>query len=282
MIDLSALADSVNELAPLPPSAARLVQLGGDPDADMDAFAEVIEFDPALTMKVLRAANSAASGSALPVTSLREAVARMGVAQVVTFAVATHARGTLSQAVPGYGYSENQLWRHSVFAALAAESTPRACGMAVPSEAFTGALLHDIGKLVLGRLLTHEVAARLAEVRTQTQTTSWQAERTVLNTDHAAVGARVAGHWKLPVSLVRAIEFHHDPGSDSDLLSSYVYLADLAANRIEPTAPEVDSRHLAIDPEVAAKLGLRDDVLPDLAALTSERFAEVSARYSAA
>lgn len=282
MIDLPALASSVQELAPLPPSATRLVQLAGDPDADMDDFAEVIAFDPALTMKVLRAANSAASGSALRVTSVREAVSRMGVAQVVTFAVATHARGTLSQAVPGYDYSENQLWRHSVFAALAAECTSRACRIRVPPEAFTAALLHDIGKLVLGRFLTEGIVAQLREVRTRQRITSWEAEREVLKADHAAVGARVAEHWNIPGSLTQAIEFHHDPGNGPDELCCYVYLANLAANHIEPTVPEVNPEQLTVDAEVVAKLGLADDALAALSALTSERFAEVSARYSAA
>lgn len=282
MIDLAALTESVQDLAPLPPSAHRLVQLASDPDVGLREFAEVIELDPPLTMKVLRAANSAASGSATPVTTVQDAVTRMGVAQVVTFAVATHARSVLSKPVPGYEYSENQMWRHSVFAALAAEMIPETCGIPTPPYAFTAALLHDIGKIILGRFLSFELVEQMALVRDEKKLSSWQAEQAVLQTDHAVVGARVAEYWRLPPVLVMGIKYHHAPDQSPDQLAGYVHLANLAANRIEPTTPDVDPESLSVSPAVMTSLGLSADALVNLSTAASSRFEEVSARYAAA
>ncbi len=281
MIDLQAVIQAANHLDPLPLSASRLADLVEDPDAGVDQIAEVIAFDQALTMKMLRAANSAASGSALEVTSVHEAVARMGAAQVVAFAVASHTRSLMAKAVPGYGLSENQLWRHSVLSALAAESMPRACRVPVPPDAFTAALLHDIGKLVLNRFLTPEVIDLLQRAQVEGHLSPYEAEVAVIQVHHAEVGGLVAQHWTLPERIVKAIQHHHDPAQGGELCD-IVYVANKAANTIEPMLPQQRPEDMRIDPAVAERLELADSALDDLCVRVRERFEQVSERYQTA
>lgn len=282
MIDLQKVIRAAHDLDPLPASATRLAALVEDPDAGANEIAEVIAFDQALTMKMLRAANSAASASATPVTDVREAVARMGTAQVVAFAVASHTRSLLARAIPGYGLSENQLWRHSVLSALAAEALPRACRVDVPPDAFTAALLHDIGKLVLNRFLTPEIVELMRRAQVEGKLSPYQAEVEVIQVHHAEVGGLVAQHWELPERIVKAIQYHHDPDQDTDQLSAIVYVANKAANKIEPMLPHAHPDELSIAPAVAERIGLGDGALDELCVAAGKRFEDVSARYSAA
>lgn len=282
MIDLQQVIRAANDLDPLPASATRLAELVEDPDAGAAEIAEVIAFDQALTMKMLRAANSAASASALPVTSVHEAVARMGAAQVVAFAIASHTRALLSKAVPGYGLSENQLWRHSVLSALAAESLPRACRVSVPPDAFTAALLHDIGKLVLNRFLTPPIVELMRRAQLEGQLSPFEAEVEVIQVHHAEVGGLVAQHWELPERIVKAIQYHHEPDQGDDGLCDIVYVANAAANQIEPPLPGANPAGQSLDPDVVVRLGLGENALEDLCAVVSRRFEEVSARYATA
>ncbi|OOZ42231.1 hypothetical protein BOW53_01230 [Solemya pervernicosa gill symbiont] len=48
----------------------------------------------------------------------------------------------------------------------------------------------------------------------------------------SVIGARLAAHWKMPESLVEAIEFHHEPElSSNPKLAAVVNVADVMARR---------------------------------------------------
>jgi c-di-GMP-related signal transduction protein len=69
----------------LSPSRARRLELLaalGEPDADLDTVMSIIDRDAALSMRVLRACNSAAVGAAARVSSIRHAVVMLGLAQI--------------------------------------------------------------------------------------------------------------------------------------------------------------------------------------------------------
>ena len=63
LIDVGFLEARAVELEPLPTSVSQLIELIADADADVRAVVEVVKYDPAITVAVLRAANSAMSAS---------------------------------------------------------------------------------------------------------------------------------------------------------------------------------------------------------------------------
>lgn len=279
MIDLAAVVRAAHELDPLPASVIRLTGLVDDPDVGVDQLAEVVAFDQALTLKMLRAANAAASASGLEVTTVHDAIARMGAAQVVAFAVAAHARGMLAQALPGFGLGENQLWRHSVMSALAVEAMPQSVSGLVPPEAFTAALLHDIGKLVLNRFLTPGIVALMKRAQSEGGLSPCQAEREIIEVHHAEVGGLVAQHWALPARIVNAIQYHHDVAVGDDLLCDLVHVASQAANWIDSSGRDQSPEDSLIDVAVRERISW---VAGDLAGLVERvrlRFADVGNRY---
>jgi len=98
-----------------------------------------------------------------------------------------------------------------------------------PEGAFLAGLLHDLGKLliVMASPADHlDIEAYAAK----TGCGMLEAERFVLETDHAALSAEALRIWKLPVSLQDAVRNHHAPVVSS--LSLAVSVADECVNRL--------------------------------------------------
>ncbi len=280
MIDLANLIEQANELAPLPASTVRLAQLVSSPECCLDDVAELIAFDQALTVQLLRAANSVTSASALPVSNVREAVTRMGTAHVLALAVACGARPLLQMRVPAYGLDEGALWRHSVAAAVAAETAPNFCQVEVPPETFTAALLHDVGKLVMGRFLSPEILGFIQRAQDVDHLGRLEAETLLLNVHHGELGGLIAQHWKLPPRVVAGITYHHNPEQGFDVICDLTYLSNQVAKRIEAglAGRKFD---FSVDPKVAERLGLTPQALDTFCPVASQRYTQVSRRYNA-
>lgn len=71
--------------ASISPSRLRRLELVGalsSPETDLETVLSIIAHDPALTMRVLRASNSAAVGAAFRISSVRQAVVMVGLDQI--------------------------------------------------------------------------------------------------------------------------------------------------------------------------------------------------------
>lgn len=232
MLDKNALTEAAFALDPLPATVARLAALVVREDWSVGDAAHLVEFDPALTGRLLKMANSAATAGLSPVATVRDAILRVGIGPVLAFATASGLKKQLKRALPEYGLSEGQLWRHAVATALAAELLAGPSRVTLPPEVFTAALLHDIGKIVLARFLDADHLRQLAEARQNGGASSIDAEIDVLGASHAQLGGLIARHWTLPERLALGITHHHAPAAGEDVVCDAVYLANLAAKRI--------------------------------------------------
>jgi putative nucleotidyltransferase with HDIG domain len=135
---------------------------------------------------------------------------------------------------------------------------------AEPPVAFTVGLLHDIGKLVLGQTLTADLQAEIRRQIEHGKLSRTEAEKAVLGTDHAEVGALLLQKWHLPDNLVEAVANHHQPGlKPRPQLSVVTHLANSIAH-LAGSAPGWDGyavrisdavvTHLAITPEQTEQL----------------------------
>ena len=212
-LDLDDVLAAARELPPLQPSVARLAQLVSSDFTPIADIVDAVSLDEALTLRVLRVANSVAYGGRRKTRTVREALVRLGTGRVLSLAIATHVGPTLHASVSGYGIGEGQLWSHSVTAALAVEQLSRLSNHAIPSDAFTAALLHDVGKLILDRYLNDTALELLNRARAQRKLSLVEAELEVLGVHHGELGGIVADRWGLPLSIVEGITHHHCPAA---------------------------------------------------------------------
>lgn len=276
MIELDQLTTAAEALEPLPLSVTRLAALVCRQAPEIDEVVDVIRFDQALTASVLATANSSWSASRTRVTTVRDAVIRLGTGPVLSVALGSTVRTRLGRAVPEYGLDEGELWEHSVAASLAGELLTRRATNRPPTETATAALLHDVGKLVMARFLDSELL-RVLHLAAEEGVTRRKAEFDVLGVDHAELGGLIAQTWRLPGSLVRGIGYHHDPLLGGDLICYAVHLADVVAKIVGLGAednPDLETYATAVH-----ELGLRPDDVDDICRIVEQRFREVRDRY---
>ena len=296
VLDLDELSRACAVLEPLPVSVTRLAVLVADEAPDVAGIVDIVRYDLALTAVLLRRANSSWSASRTEITTLPEAVVRLGAGPVLALALGVNVRARFAPAIPEYGLPEDELWNHSVAAMLAAEGVMAAAPTALPAETPTAALLHDVGKLVMARFVApealHEIGVSMASGATRAQ-----AEVEVLGVDHAELGGAVAHAWELPGSLVAAIVGHHAPGTAPGgaagpaLVAHGVLLADAVARAVRSEDPgrAGPEPHTAADPLGAvdsgavdsslAALGLPEGALAAVSRAVAARFAEVVTRF---
>lgn len=280
MIDLLAVTRSANDLEALPASVTRLAAIAAKEDWDVREVEQTVSLDQALSLRLLRAANSAASAARMPIATIRDAVVRVGLGTLVSMAAAGSVQRRLTGAIPEYGLIEGELWRHSVGAALAAEAAQGFCDVTLPPETHAAALLHDVGKLVLARFLDPDVLRVLTLAREEGHLSSLRAETELLTVHHGELGGLIAQNWQLPPRLVTGIIHHHTPDLANDIVADVVHVANVAAKRVGAGhALDEDERH--VHPASLARLRLTEKGFDSLCRMVERRLEQVLAQYSA-
>lgn len=288
MIDLDVLIQNTCEAAPFSVSAARLAQLLMDPDYNFSEVIDIIRYDSVLTLRLLSAANSAVHAGHERVNTVNEALLRLGTGQILALAVATGIRPFFNAKSPVYVANEGDLWRHSIAAAVAAETSQAFCSLALPPHVFTAALMHDIGKLTIRRFLPAAQLEALAKAIREDQVPRLEAETLIVGVNHAELGGMVAKQWQLPDPIVQGIAFHHDPLGGNDLSCDFVYFANQVAKQIEAGLDggaynflELYKDKLSDLPAVVRRIGMTPSRLNELCPVASAQFEKISQRYNA-
>lgn len=263
----------IKKLAPMPVSTVKLCTMISDPNTSIAQIARVVELDPALTANTLRMANSAWSSPRMPIVTVREAVVRLGTARILGLAVAKQVEGKMSKQIPGYQLGEHELWRHSVAAALTVFNLNKYVKKHIPSVAFTAALLHDIGKLLLARYLKPESIQKIQDKITNEKVTYLDAEREVIGTDHAEVGGVIAEYWQFPEELVTAIRCHHQILENPDIILDAVSIGNIVA-KLVGVGLGSEQMNMKVDSELYIRLGLKINDLESLCARVKSELIE--------
>jgi response regulator RpfG family c-di-GMP phosphodiesterase len=138
---------SVGHLPPVPDVYLELTGAIARSETSSAEIAAIIAKDPATTAKLLQLVNSACFGALRQITTLEHAVAYVGTDLIRDLSLSIHLFGALERTALQSAFSFHQEQEHSLLTARVAKRLS-----AKPAEAqnaFTAALLHDIGKLVL-------------------------------------------------------------------------------------------------------------------------------------
>ncbi|NTV51471.1 MAG: HDOD domain-containing protein [Candidatus Firestonebacteria bacterium] len=231
--------NEITSLMPMPISSVRMAEMVSDPGSTIQQFTRVIELDQALTVDILRWANSAFSGPETRIDTVRDAVVRLGTANILKLAVGQHLVASFSPSLSQTDYGENELWRHSVASALAVEGLSEISPVRIPGLGFTAALIHDVGKLILCRRLGYDnLQEMIREIVDEKNVSGVEAERTFLQTDHAEIGGAIVRHWKFSEEMAGAIENHHRHDMEGGVLLDAVVAGDVLAHSLDVPHPE--------------------------------------------
>jgi diguanylate cyclase (GGDEF)-like protein len=198
---------SSTQLPSLPTAAMKLLELARDTDTEIGDVAAVIKLDPALTAKILKAANSSYFGFKNEVESVDRAVTMLGTAVVTSVALSFSLIESASSKGPMADHFKS-FWMRSLVQAVAGEILGEQAGISSKSEFFLMGLLVDIGQLAMLATIPDEYAAVLDATTEQPRDVT-EIESDMLGFDHLRIGCKLAESWKLPAVLISAIELHH-------------------------------------------------------------------------
>lgn len=140
-------------LPTLPEIALRVRQTADDPEVSLAAMAETISMDPALAARIIRVANSAFLGRSIKVSTLNQAVTRIGLSQIKTIATAMAMEQLFLSEHKHIQQMMDKAWRDTVQVTSIAvaclsyyRSLQRTCVLS-PDVMTLAALLHHIGLL---------------------------------------------------------------------------------------------------------------------------------------
>lgn len=262
---------------PLPEAYLALRRTAENPLSGVNEVAKAVSLDPSLAAYVLRLANSPIYAPRARVETVSRAVGLIGLTEIVNLAAGAVLAGLFDKPPRADLLSLPDFWGHAVAVGLLARALAARRGEASVERYFVAGLLHDMGRLVLAVAepdLAGAVLGRVADGRIAAD----GAERLELGFDHAALGGRICGKWRLADALIEGVAAHHEPSQCPDsLVAAAVHVADFAANalgyRIAPCGalPRLDDAALGLFKLAAADAdafaGLLDQELAAMASL---------------
>jgi len=246
----------VSSFPSMPRAGIKLRALLAEKDVSIDDIEGILRHDPGLATNVLRLANSAFFGIPTKVSTLKHAVALLGIRRFSQIAVSACMSKAMDKAVEGYGLSPGELWLHSIAVSNTAEALAEYKKIAKTNDVFTPALLHDMGKLVLGEFVKEELQ-KIQSLAAKGVPLDI-AENMVLGTDHAEIGALILGKWSFPSDIVNAVRWHHNPEriKNSNLQSEIVYLSNLLCQS-NADSDSADGQFIMPSSVVLDRLGIK-------------------------
>jgi HD-like signal output (HDOD) protein len=240
-------------------TALRLRELLADPNVEIDALVAVISKDTTLASAMLRLSNSSFFGGLSEVRNVRDAVMRLGLQQVARLALLVTQGDAYRVRWEPLRPLVASLWAHAVAVSLGCEWLAGKIGRRdLASQAFMGGMLHDIGKLLVLRVVDD----------LRTQSTSFRPEpgliRELLRSRHTRYGEALLRQWNIPEPYPRLVGRHHEPEVDEDdVLLLLVRLVDQTCNKLglglEPAPDAIPAAS-----EEAQALRVSDLVLAEL------------------
>jgi HD-like signal output (HDOD) protein len=187
---------------PRPPRVAmEILTLSHKPSARIEDIGALLEREPLLAGRVLKLANSALYGSTAPVTTLKQALIRMGLTTVRDVVMEAAFHMTVLRA-EGFNDTLEHIRRHSTAVAWLSRFIAR--NTSIDAEnAFLVGLLHDVGLSVglIGLtefLKVQRVAPKLTPLR-------WLAVDEV----HESFTEQVLRSWGMPPGILLVVRNHH-------------------------------------------------------------------------
>ncbi len=200
-----------------------------DDNATIGALIQLVGRDPVITARVLSIANAAAMAgrNQRDVRDMQVAVSLIGLAKLREIVLAVSIAEFSRESRMGHYF-----WEHSVAVGIAAQELAR-IGHCSPDFALVCGLLHDIGQLWMARCYPLEFQMVRMSMERTPEMDILDAERNHFGIDHCAIGRLLAMAWRLPVSVIAAIQHHHDVHPPADKLVAATHVAEAVANALD-------------------------------------------------
>lgn len=199
----------INNLPTIPVIAHEILTLVDDDKLTIARLEKIIEKDPPIAAKILRVANSSFFGTRAPTETIGNAVMRIGFNNVKNIALGISIMTVLDDGEHAHKAYYQRITKHSAYVALVARFLSDKIKLNISEEILVGALLHDLGFLILSRYFFDSYLKALALL--ETDVSLLKAENRVFGFSHIDAGSWLAEKWNLPDAVMDTALYHHAP-----------------------------------------------------------------------
>lgn len=228
-------------------------------NASPHTVGQLVSRDLAISTKLLQITNSAFFGFQQKVSCPGDAVMLLGMQTTSSLVLGIEAFAKLDNVKLLY-FSTDQIWKHSQAVAHSAKCITELLtnDPAMAHDAYTAALLHDIGKLALAVNLEEQYRQAIDEAQ-QRNVPLFEIEREIFGATHAEAGAFLLSLWGLPAPVIEAVAMHHLPARD--LAKTFTTTAAVhIANALETEQSAGVGTEVRLDLEYPAELKIQENL----------------------
>lgn len=252
-------------------AASQVLLLCQNEDVTNQQLAYAIQADPALSVRLIKLANSPVSHQIRPIASVVDAVAVLGVNTVrqivLGLSLVDSSRNMTCKKFDYQGF-----WSHSLLTGIAAKNlvSLRGSKTVAAEEVFVLGLLGKVGSLALATAYPLEYADILEKIGSDASAKLVELERAEFGFDHNLLSKEMLADWRMPNLFQTAILHYESPaqsnfaeGSRDWCLLHLLHVADYLARMClapEPMRSNMVSKLIF----KATRLGIESDVLADL------------------
>ncbi|MEA3639069.1 MAG: diguanylate cyclase [Lamprobacter sp.] len=201
------LLDNAAQKLPSPNGVAlAIMELWDDEEVSIEQLSQLVKSDPALSGRLLRLANSAATGTLTKVSSISAAIVKVGMKTVGQLAVAF---SLIDQYLDDHcqSFDYNRFWLQCVLMALICRGLGQQTALAPPDNLFSCALMMRIGLLAFATIYPDEYSS-LLDSEPEDLTV---AERDQFGFDHNELSLEMLLDFGVAEDIAGPARFHERP-----------------------------------------------------------------------
>jgi HD-like signal output (HDOD) protein len=215
------------DLPTLPEHIQSILKLLANGETPLVDIGREIEKDPALTLRVVRLANSAAFGRAHRVNSLPKALAVVGLGRVRAIIAGFASVDVCERFLGDSCFNWREFWAHCGATAFIARTLAERLGLALGGAEFLAGLLHDLGYLALAKF-DPEAFAEAVEEATERRGFLNDGIRRRFGLDVETAGGILAEVSNLATETREVVLHAHHPSRASEPFRPLVSVVSLA------------------------------------------------------
>lgn len=212
----------------IPTVALRLIEVMKDPEASIQAIADIVKADPAIAARILTTANSAMFGGTTEIKSLDRCILRLGKHTVCCLAL-SFSLTSFSNRPQTHLNLIRDCWLKSVIHALAMEQLAKRLGADRRSTMFALGLLADIGLLSLAEQRGAELTQLLQEADGDFVKLC-ELEKQNWGLNHNEITNKILSQWELPPIFAEVALYHEADWTTLTTLKNHPDFEVLAAS----------------------------------------------------
>ena len=202
-----------SSLPTLPELYQELTEALQSPNSTADKIAAIIAKDMSISAKVMQLVNSAFFGLSRKIDNIGQAVGLLGAETINNIVLVTQVFGKFDEKqVQEFGIRE--IYSQSLAVGTSASKLMKYVtkDRKLADEAMLAGMVHELGKLVLINS-NNEAWRQLYLERNNLTMPLYEAEREIMGTTHAEVGAYLIGLWGISNKVVEAVAYHDTPSN---------------------------------------------------------------------